>query len=356
MKYRYTTLLSDKDLGASGTEIIDITLKDIITAIEVHFMAKAGGTAFSDHPAANITKIELVDGSDVLYSLTGKCAEAMDFYQTRRPRPWRIYHRNGKQAMMTAHLNFGRFWGDRELAFDPTKFDNPQLKITFDEDVHQTSATANTCHVKALAFDEDQPAPVGFLMTKEQKAYTPSSGSWEYTDLPTDYPMRTLGIQCQVAGSDIATSLQDVKLSEDNDKRVPVDDLAEDLAALFGMSMGRYSEYVFAMLTTSLANYFCTPGWQTVVAASPLTADKVVSVQIAQGGQFKAESETAAGLMQAVVTGYLPHQVLPIPFGARDVIEDWYDVTKIGNLRLSLKGGTASTGTYRIITEQNRSY
>lgn len=355
MNYRYTTLQSSKTLGESGTEIIDLTLSDIITAIRVMLIATSAGTSWSNHPAANVTKVELVDGSDVLFSLTGKCAEAMDFSQRPTARKSMIEYRNGRGCACIFDINFGRFLGDRLLAFDPKKFKNPQLKITWDIDVCETSASAGTYDVHALVFDEVQPAPVGFLMCKEHKAYTPAADTWEYTDMPTDYPMRTLGIQAQVGGSNLATSLADVKLSEDNDKRIPINDTANDLARFFASEMGEYSEFVRIMLTTSLAAYYITPGYNARLAASTMVASSAVQAQAAQGGKVNAQIENA-GQGQFQVTGTLPHQVLAIPFGQRDIIEDWYDVTKVGNLRLSLKGGSAATGTYRIMTEQLRKY
>lgn len=355
MLYRYTTLLDAKDLGAAGTEPIPIRLSDIITAIRVMFIADSGSTNWADHPAANITKVQISDGSDVLFSLTGKCAEAVDFNQRPRARSSMIEYRKGRGSACVFDINFGRYLGDRELAFDPKRFKNPRLDIEWDENVSQTSASTNSCSVKALVFDEEQPQPGGFLMTKEVKAYTPASAAWEYTLLPTDYYMRTLYIQAQVAGSNLATSLADVKLSEDNDKRIVFNDTANDLARFYASEMGEYSEFLRAMLTTSLAAYYCTPGYNARMATSSMVASKVVSAQAAQGGKFNAVIE-ATGQGQFQVTGTLPHQVLAIPFGRRNVIPDWYDVKRLGNLKLSLKGGSAATGTFRIITEQRRTY
>lgn len=355
MNYRLAKLLATKTLGESGTEPIDITAKDLITAIRVMVIATSASTAWSDHPAANVTKVEIVDGSDVLFSLTGKCAEAMDFNQRPRARSSMIEYRNGRGCACVFDINFGRYLGDKELAFDPTKFINPQLNITWDIDVCETSASAGTMEVHALLLEDGAAAPIGFLMTKEIKAYTPASATWNYTSLPLDYPMRTLGIQAQVGGSNLATSLDEVKLSEDNDKRVPINDTANTLARFFAAEMGEYSEHIRIVLTTSLAAYYCTPGYNAVLGGSSLVASSGLQSQVAQGGKFNAQSEVA-GQGQFVVKGTLPHQVLAIPFGRRDVIEEWYDVTRIGNLRLSLKGGSAATGTFRIITEQLRRY
>lgn len=355
MDYRFTTLLADKTLGEAGTEPIDITLSDIITAIRIMVIADSAGTAWSDHPAANVTKVELVDGSDTLWALTGKCAEAFDFYQRPRARPSMIEYRNGRGCACVFDINFGRYLGDRLLAFDPKKYENPQLRITWDIDVCQTDASAGTLSVKALVFDENQPSPIGFLMTKEQKAYTPASATWNYTNLPTDYKMRTLGIQAQVGGSNLATSLADVKLDEDNDKRIPFNDTANDLARFFASTWGEYTEFMRAMLTTSLAGYYITPGYNARLAAGSMVASMVAQAQAAQGGKVNLQIQ-GAGQAQFQVSGTLPHQVLALPFGRRDEIEEWYDVTKVGKLRLSIKGGSAATGTFRIVTEQLRTY
>lgn len=355
MNYRYTTLVPLMTLGESGTEPTDITLSDVITAIRIMVIATSAGTTWSDHPAANVTKIEIVDGSDVLFSLTGKCAEAMDFNQRPRARASMIECRNGRGCACVFDINFGRYIGDRELAFDPKQFKNPQLRLTWDIDVCQTDASAGTYLAQALVFDENQPSPVGFLMSKEIKAFTPAADSWEYTDMPTDYPYRTLGIQAQVGGSNLATSLADVKLSEDNDKRIPFNDTANDLARFYASMMGEYSEFIRIVLTNAEAYYYCTPGYNTVLTASSLGQAAAPEVETAQGGKFMALGGTA-GQYQFVCKGQLPHQVLAIPFGRRNVIDEWYDVTRLGNLRLSLKGGSAATGTYRIITEQLRRY
>jgi len=355
MNYRYTNILATKTLGETGTEPVTIKIKDVITAIRVMVIATSAGTDWSDHPAANVTKVEIVDGSDVLYSLTGKCAEAMDFYQRPTSRKSMIEYRDGRGCACVFDINFGRYLGDREIAFDPKKFINPQIRVTWDIDVCQTDASAGTLEIDALVFDEAVPAPVGFFMTKEIKAYTPVATTWEYTDLPLDHPMRTLGVQCQVGGADVATSLDLIKLSEDNDKRVPIDGVAYKIGRFYNVEMGEYSEYVRIMLTNALVAYYVTPGNGCRLASSSLVASTGVQAQTAQGGKVNIQSENA-GQAQFQVTGNMPHQVLAIPFGRRNVIDDWYDVTKLGSLKLSLKAGGAAAGTFRIITEQLRRY
>lgn len=358
MKYRYMTLWDGDPGAASGTKILDITAKDIITQLVIRFYATAGSTTISEHPASNITKLELVDGSDVLYSLTGQCAEAMDFYQVKDPRVNRIYYRNGEPWVTVMKINFGRFFGDRKLALDPKKFQNLQLKITYNEDVANTSSSARSLFVKAVLFDESPPMPQGFLMTKEQKTYTPTANAYEYTDLPTDHPYRSLAIQCRKTGTRFGSTVADLKLSEDADKRVPFDDKASILAQYASQIFGTYQEFIIAYVAASLTAVYITPGLDVGVGAGVQGDIKASEVELGVGCKMNVARETAAGYVQLILNGWLPHHVLCLPMGRRNEIDDWYDVKKLGSLQLSLKGGGSlgTTDTFRIITEQMRRY
>lgn len=359
MRYRMTDILVDGDPGAAtGTKIINIDAQDVISQLIVRFHATAGSTTISEHPASNITKCEIIDGSEVLYSLTGQCAEAMDFYGIGQPRVNRIYYRNGQPWVSLFHINFGRFPGDRELAFDPKRFTNPQLKITYNEDVSNTAASARSMFVKALCFDEEPPSPMGFLMLKEQKSYTPTANAYEYTDLPTDYPYRTLAIQARKTGTRFGATVDQLKISEDNDKRIPYDDKASILAQLMGPFFGWYQEHIIAYVGTGATNVYCTPGLDVAMGLACMGNNYAVQGNIAVGCVYSCARATAAGFVQANLGGWLPHHVLALPFGARNDLNDWYDVMKIGSLKLTLKGGASlgASDTIKVITEQLRRY
>jgi len=70
VRYRIAELLAPEDLGPSGTKTVDITTRDPISRIEINFSATNGADGMSDHPAANITRVEVVDGSDLLFWTT----------------------------------------------------------------------------------------------------------------------------------------------------------------------------------------------------------------------------------------------------------------------------------------------
>ena len=57
-----------------------------------------------------------------------------------------------------------------------------------------------------------------------------------------------------------------------------------------------------------------------------------------------------------IVSGKCPHGMFCVPMGKQDVIEDWFDATKVGSLKLDLTGGGSASGTVEIITQQLRRY
>ncbi|MBA7580767.1 hypothetical protein ES708_22661 [subsurface metagenome] len=74
------------------------------------------------------------------------------------------------------------------------------------------------------------------------------------------------------------------------------------------------------------------------------------------GGKLIIAAEGST-FTSGMVRGYLPHHCFEFPFGDQGDLADWYDVTKVGSLRLRVRGGgTATAGTYQVILEQLRRY
>ena len=133
MNYRLATILARENHTSDITKVIDLNLSDPVSQIIVIYEPlSASGVDPVAHPAKCISKIELIDGSDVLFSLSGTRAQAVDWYH-RKQEPANIcLYLNGNASEMVYILNFGRHLWDPLYAFDPKKFINPQLKITID--------------------------------------------------------------------------------------------------------------------------------------------------------------------------------------------------------------------------------
>jgi len=358
MNYRLAKILSPEDLGEAGTKVIDLTVADVISRIDIIFRTKNGDSAFEGHPAANITKIELVDGSDVLFSLTGMEAQALNFYDRKQPVDNHMTGSNGEWMRAVFGLDFGKYLFDPALAFDPTKFTNPQLKITWDEDVANLDCSDNYMTVMAHLFDELKPSPTAFLMSKQGYSYTPSANAYEYIDLPTDHPVRKMLVGSHQEEYTFTQMIAELKLSEDNDKRVPMDMTGDELFYLMKQIYPEYIENVYMAIGTSATAFRVTPSEDAVIVGQQTSMTDGLHMVFSNGGLATGTKQTTAETIYMLCKGYIPHGLVSIPFGNPDDPADWYDVTKIGSLRLRLKAG-ASLGTaptVEVITQQLRSY
>lgn len=358
MNYRIAEILAPTDLEGAGTKTIDINLTDIISRIEISFKATAVTPVIANHPAANLVKVELVSGSDVLYGLTGKEAQAIDYYDRRKPVGNYISRSPGDPLRAVVGMNFGRFLFDSQLALDPKKFKNLQLKLSHNEAVCDTSSVVNECRIHAQVFDERAVSPVGFLMSKEFLAYTATANGYESIDLPTDHVLRALFIQALVAGTDLGSLLSEFKLSEDNDKRIPFNTTYLDEFCRHKRDYGPYEELIHTIAPSAGGIIYVTPAIAQTIVGSLDTPDRVFKGWSLDGGSISIEAETADHEARIAVLGWLPHGVLCFPFGDQQDMADWYNVTRLGSLKLRIlaASGAGTTNTFRVLTQQLRRY
>lgn len=358
MKYRLASILAHEDISTAGTKTLDISLKDVITRINIQVKATNNGSAPTAHPSKIISKIELVDGSDVLFGLSGQEALALQFFNTGRTPFCVNSYLDNVMNITNYELNFGRFLYDPIVAFNPNKFRNPQLKITHDKVNGGSSPDACTLEVTADVFDQKEADPLGFLMAKENVSYTLSASANEYVDLPTDHTLRKLIIMSLSAGKQPWEQFNQVKLSEDNDKKVPLDDKTSDLLKYFGNLWGPIDEYIVGAALTTTRKFYMMSSYEVVAQAmSTDYAAAYMKSDLSYGGQIDIRGLLATNFM-ARIRGFAPFGSLCIPFGDQGNNGDWFDVTTIGNLRLTLKAGSApgASSTCEVITEQLRKY
>ena len=358
MNYRLNKFYSRTSFAADATEVIDINIRDVISNILIFYEITNAAASMTAHPAAGITLVELVDGSDVLFSLDGYEIEALDWYNQGGvfPANWN-YSLNGGAIQRTLRLNFGRYLFDPELALDPKRFNNLQLRISMDIDAGGNSGSAIALTCWANIFD-DQPGELkGFLMSKELKQWTMADNTHEYTDLPVDYPYRNLYMRAFLAGTESNQCVQNIKLSEDQDKRIPYDCGGQELLRYVCAAFPAVEEAYFYALSTSNRYLYIAPTTM-VTAYSSVWAEAAVAQDAAfydgDGGRLKTKAAANASNTQIFVRGHVPHAVFQIPFKGLDRITDYYDVRRLGNLRADIEGAAAAQGF--LFVEQFRNY
>ena len=362
MNYRLATIFAETTYSDDATEIIDVNVKDPVSQLIIRFQARNGiGANSTAHPMKCLSKIELVDGSDILFSLSGPEAHALDWYSHMVERPNIMWYLPSQVQEMALHISFGRFLYDPILALDPAKFTNLQLKITLNVGGGGMNNDQIVMSIVAHLFDEKTVTPAGFLMSKEIKDYALGAGTHEYTDLPVDYPYRKLLLRTQKDGVGTEYCFDTLKLSEDNDKRIPFNNkILEILHAI--TAQGRpYREWIGVGGGSADRYFHCTPAYWPGFSISHWEGSAIAQDATIWGGDGQYARLLTTGVggnYQALCEGWCPQGVVEIPFGLQNDPADWYQTANIGTLRLDLKsgGGMSPTETCQVFIQQHRPY
>jgi len=356
MNYRSSEILADESIATAGTKTIDINLKDVISRLSIQVKLTNASSTPLAHPAKSVSKIEVVDGSNVIYSMKGVAAQALDFYD-RGVEPFNgLDYQSAHMCTAVFNLNFGRRLYDPELGLDPKKFNNLQLKISHDKAKGGCTPTAGTMRVRADVFDEKVPSLRGYLASREHYSLPDLSSDVNYIDLPTEFPLRKILIQSNADDRAPFQQVSQIKLSEDHDKRIVLEGYQSDFIKLFSNLWPRYSELIHGITGATAVVFFITATHETAYA---VTADQTTCTYhdlAFEGGQKLSLKATSTGQFRGNVSGYCPHGAVVYPFGNQADITDWYDVTRLGSLILKLTQGSSVSGseTIEIITQQLR--
>jgi len=356
--HRTTEILASESATTAATKTIDINISEMISRIVIEFKGTNNGATPTAHGAKMVSKIELVDGSDVLYSCSGIESQAVTYYGEGRL-PFMINdYRNDVMNIQTFELNFGRWLWDTELALDPTKFKNLQLKITHNKALGGSSPDAGNLRVFADVFDEKKISPRGFLMTKEFYTYTLTSSAHEFIDLPTDYPYRLLIVQSLSAGKQPWEQYNKIKLSIDNDRKVPINNLStSDLLKLWRPTEPIVEE-ICGTGTGSAVTHYTTFTFETYLTILGFDAATTTAYcNQSYGGKADIAFDSAEHF-QGHVVGLAPHGALALQLWDKDSISDYFQAQNYGSVRLDLTAGSSvgSSSTCEVVIQQLRTY
>lgn len=359
MNYRNTEILDAETLSGAGTKTIDINLAQPISRITLQWIVTKTQQAMNSYCHKDITKIELVDGADVLFSMDGGQCQALCIYDRRVQTMNHGQEINANSQRSTYGIDFGRFLWDPELAFDPTKFRNPQLKITYDSDVSDTGVSSGSLEIWGDVFDEKAISPIGFLSAKKHwESLMGADGTYSYIDLPTDRPIRKMLIQGYYASYEPWYVIEDARLSEDNDRRVVFDVNMEVYHQLRkGMDICVEEQLLGEDPASGTAFYVTPTDYWCLVSLVQRGGTNAAGMGSTARGGVVTVTGAASIAFAAIVKGWLPNHCFHFPFGRQDQIDDWYDVSTKGSVKLRLESGSAGTsGTGAVILQQLRRY
>jgi len=171
--------------------------------------------------------------------------------------------------------------------------------------------------------------------------------------------MRKLLVRAFLTSKSFESEIDEIKLSEDNDKRVPFDVSIEPYIREMCGTLPPLHEH-FQLRAQTVATYFhiIPTYWPMIYGMSQASEDWRRDSAAYEGEKQSMVADAAMGApFMGYATGYVPHQTLSFPFGLQQEIADWYDVTKVGSLRARLHGKSgASASVVTLFAQQLRNY
>jgi len=357
-RYRVATLLPSETATTAGTKTIDLDVTDPVSMITVIMKAKSAGTVMTAHPAGNVSKIEVVDGSEVIASLSGYECQGLDFYNKRVMPNNYVTDIDDVYAWATFNLNFGRKLFDTDLALDPTKFRNLQLKITHNYRTCDASADDATLEVYAHMFDEKKISPIGYLRPVEVQSYASGANtSVETVDLPRDLPVRQMMLRGAASDYYPWQVVHDVKIEENGGAKIPFEMNITAWLKFINQHYPPCQEPCSIAVNSTARDVYAAPTFTVEVLLMPSTVTNIISRELTTTTIPFALDITASDNALGHFSGWCPHYCFPIPFGDQTDFNDWYDPRPLGSLKAKLTAGSAGTnGSVAVVLEQLKRY
>lgn len=357
-------VLFENDLLLSDTQVktIDVNVTDPITEILVTLRATNSTTSNKANPIwHNVKSIQLVDGGDVLWNVTG--IELMSFfanYEAKLPH-YKLSEIASDSQYVTIPLPFGRWLYDQDYAFNPVNFKNPQIKIDWAAGnvnaVGVTGFATGTSYLTVMArLMQGVNPPRAMLTLKEYDNYTSAASGDATTELPTDRVWRALMYRAYKSGVALNTSITNLKLSLDGDKFVPFNYSVPKFWREMATKLGLFDVRGLAMAddNTAFENWiaFSQSGMVSARASGIVVgADNYDNSQVTPHVVNHAgTTQTGQGVWWSVLGTSFENSVL-YPFGRKDEPADWFNLNIYKSAKLKATQGNAGASCQVVLQE-----
>lgn len=340
-RFRDILVLDDKSVDDSGTYTQDITVDAPVTELTIDMELKNDTSIVHDEPVEKaISKIELVDGGEVYWSLNGQEAVAAACYDVGHWPTHRYQEGLSQYQRITIPMRFGRWLGDPLFAFTPSRLDNPQLKVTWAKaSGHLAGSVTLGVWAKIM---EDLAAPANCLFWKGVEALTSAASGDTDVKLPHDFPYRRMLIRAYKSDTIPTNIITHIKMDCDMGKFVPIN---LDIKEFRYLVQNRFGPFTMKKMDHVSQNSY----HQTWMAGD--TFAMLQCEAVGQYGQAWATGSimyqqvmavTANMRAEALIWGYLPHSAFCWPFGIDEEPETWFPTRDYGEEILWLTQGAAS--------------
>lgn len=351
MRQRNYTLLSPQDVGAGETKTINVDIRDLLSAIIIRWRCTNVTVSVMLAPVAScISKVELVDGSDVLFSASGAMIQAMNYFDTGVFPENKISLTVGGYFEFSCALMFGRWFLDESYAINPLSFKSLQLRITFDEDACNTTVTVNSMSVTAITMADSQANPQGFISLKEHFTYVMGASSHTYVDLPTDNVIKKIVGRFYGDTYEPITLLDNLKISVDGGRDILTDITFDDLYKMIRQICRPITEQITLDAAVTAKTIYANTSKNNAIAidydaTAFVTAQSKFAAPTITGRKIALSASVDIKALTAIIHGELPHNVVPLYWTDDWSPSQWLDVRNNDTLKIDILSSSSAAST-----------
>ena len=333
----------------------NVKVRKPISAIDFIFRATNGATMNQGNPLhVDIDNVELIDGSRVIHNLSLRDAIIQHCYEQGKY-PAHILHENAAAVQEEGfRLSFGRYLGDPEYWLDPVAFDNLQFRLTGPLSISATVGFATGTRdftMIAHVFDNRPVGHAGYFTTRQLKTFTTAASGTEDTDLPDDFPWRSLGVRARESGIALDTDITQWKLRQGADEHVSFDLRTVEIRDILQQMYGEF-EMTWRLFRTDADTpsvemaYIRSAAIQAILDLDVASFDAItvdqLTVQLISLTNAPAIAKSAVDTDLLVnVRGSAPHFGMVLPFGELQEPDSWLRGDAIKGQELQLTQGGA---------------
>ena len=348
MRKRWYTIVNAQTLSDSQTFTQSLIGVGKIYKLRVNYKATNGATSNTvGNLHSMVSKLQILDGSRVLHSLSMAEEIALNCYRSGRFPASDLTLDAAGVIDEDAYIEFALHPDDDEHYLDTNNYTSPILSFTHALTISATAGFATgtgKLTVEALLADGQAPASLGFMLSKEFASATLAASGVASNLLPLDLPYIALMNLTGVDGKNPLTAVSNLKLTIDNDTDIPFNRATADMEKELRQKYEPFFQ-VFRPIAGGTADSVKSDLYALVsadVGPAGATAKSIVTV-VSVNDITTAKTTGETGFQEIVVSGYLPMGAIYMPFGNGRDVDDFLNPTGFKKLDLQQTQGEADS-------------
>ena len=232
------------ETGQSGTVTYDLPKKGVIPELLVVAFSTPTATT---NPALSlvdaITKIEIVDGSTEIKSLTGGQIMGLSMIHGEKELAMTSSDDNAVEGYEGFRIHLGKVINGKHYAPDMARFFNPQIKITWDYSITTTvhGMTTDADSTPSMKFTvlakiarDPSKFIAGYVKSSDIDTFVSAASAVQQVEVPRRDMLLGIGIEAGYDAKDWTEDVEEIKIDFDNGQFVPIHLFEEEIAPIMG--------------------------------------------------------------------------------------------------------------------------